>query len=96
LKCAHLVPAKAPLSEEAIFNRNKAATEKRRATRKVQHKKRLSYGPPWANYLSEYWDHYSVGPWDYSACATWHLMVWGARTTVEKYADRKLYMSCTV
>jgi hypothetical protein len=39
---------------------------------------------------------YSVGPWDYSACATQHLMAWGARTTVEKYADRKLYMSCTV
>jgi hypothetical protein len=39
---------------------------------------------------------YSVGPWGYSACATRHLMAWGARTTVEKYADRKLYMSCTV
>jgi hypothetical protein len=36
----------------------------------------------------------SVGPWDYSACATRHLMAWGARTTVEKYSDRKLYMSC--
>jgi hypothetical protein len=39
---------------------------------------------------------YSVGPWDYSACATWHLMAWGARTVVEKYPDRKLYMSCTM
>jgi hypothetical protein len=39
---------------------------------------------------------YSVGPSDYSACATRHLMVWGARTTVEKYTDRKLYMSCTM
>jgi hypothetical protein len=39
---------------------------------------------------------YSVGPWDYSACATRHLMAWGARTTVEKYSDRKLYMSCTL
>jgi hypothetical protein len=39
---------------------------------------------------------YSVGPWDYPACATRHLMAWGARTTVEKYSDRKLYMSCTV
>jgi hypothetical protein len=39
---------------------------------------------------------YSVGPWDYSACATRYLMVWGARTTVEKYSDRKLYMSCTM
>jgi hypothetical protein len=39
---------------------------------------------------------YSVGPWDYSACATQHLMAWGARTTVEKYIDRKLYMSCTM
>jgi hypothetical protein len=39
LKCAHLIPAKAPLPEEAIFNRNKAATEKRHAARKAQHKK---------------------------------------------------------
>jgi hypothetical protein len=39
---------------------------------------------------------YSVGPWDYSACATQHLMAWGARTTVEKYSNRKLYMSCTM
>jgi hypothetical protein len=39
---------------------------------------------------------YSVGPWDYSACATRHLMVWGARITVEMYSDRKLYMSCTM
>jgi hypothetical protein len=38
LKCAHLVPAKAPLPEEAIFNRNKAAAEKQRAARKAQHK----------------------------------------------------------
>jgi hypothetical protein len=40
LKCSHLIPAKAPLPEEAIFNRNQAAVEKRRAARKVQHKKR--------------------------------------------------------
>jgi hypothetical protein len=39
---------------------------------------------------------YSVGPWDYLACATWHMMAWGARTTVEMYSDRKLYMSCTM
>jgi hypothetical protein len=39
---------------------------------------------------------YSVGPWDYSACVIWHLMAWGARTTVEKYSDRKLYMFCTM
>jgi hypothetical protein len=39
---------------------------------------------------------YSVGPWDYPACATRHLMAWGARTTVEKYSDRKLYIPCTV
>jgi hypothetical protein len=39
---------------------------------------------------------YSVGSWDYSACATRHLMVWGARTTVEKFSDRKLYLSCTM
>jgi hypothetical protein len=38
----------------------------------------------------------SLGLWGYSACATRHLMAWGARTTVEKYSDRKLYMSCTV
>jgi hypothetical protein len=38
LKCTHLVPAKAPLPEEAIFNRNKAAAERRRAARKAQHK----------------------------------------------------------
>jgi hypothetical protein len=30
------------------------------------------------------------------ACATRHLMAWGARTTVEKYSDRKLYMSCSM
>jgi hypothetical protein len=36
----HLVPAKAPLPEEAIFNRNKAAAERRRAARKAQHKER--------------------------------------------------------
>jgi hypothetical protein len=35
LKCAHLVPAKAPLPEEAIFNQNQAAAEKRRAARKA-------------------------------------------------------------
>jgi hypothetical protein len=40
--------------------------------------------------------NYSVGPWDYSACAIWHMMAWGARTTVEEYSNRKLYMSCTV
>jgi hypothetical protein len=38
LKCAHLVPAKALLPEEAIFNRNKAAVEIRRAARKAWHK----------------------------------------------------------
>jgi hypothetical protein len=26
---------------------------------------------------------YSVGPWDYPACATWHLMAWSTRTTKE-------------
>jgi hypothetical protein len=40
LKCAHLVPAKAPLLEEVICNRNKAAAERRRAARKAQHKER--------------------------------------------------------
>jgi hypothetical protein len=40
LKCAHLVPAKVPLPEEAIFNQKQAAAEKRRAARKARHKKR--------------------------------------------------------
>jgi hypothetical protein len=40
--------------------------------------------------------NYSVGPWDCPTCATRHLMAWGARTMVEKYSDRKLYMSCTM
>jgi hypothetical protein len=38
LKCTHLVPAKAPLPEEPIFNQNKAAAERQRAARKAQHK----------------------------------------------------------
>jgi hypothetical protein len=40
LKCTYLVPTKAPLPEEAIFNRNKAEAEKRHAAHKAQHKKR--------------------------------------------------------
>jgi hypothetical protein len=39
---------------------------------------------------------YSVGPWDYSASATRHLLAWSARTMEEKYSDRKLCMSCTM
>jgi hypothetical protein len=39
---------------------------------------------------------YSVGPWDYPACATRHLMAWSTRTTEEKYSVRKLYMFRTV
>jgi hypothetical protein len=39
---------------------------------------------------------YPVGPWDYPACATRHLMAWSTRTTEEKYSVRKLYMSRTV
>jgi hypothetical protein len=39
---------------------------------------------------------YSVGPWDYPACATRHLIAWSTRTTEEKYSVRKLYMSRTV
>jgi hypothetical protein len=39
---------------------------------------------------------YSVGPWDYPACATRRLMAWSTRTTEEKYSVRKLYMSRTV
>jgi hypothetical protein len=38
MKCTHLVPAKAPLPEEAIFNRNKAAAERRCTARTTQHK----------------------------------------------------------
>jgi hypothetical protein len=40
LKCTYLVPAKAPLPEEAIINRNKVVEERRRTTRKAQHKER--------------------------------------------------------
>jgi hypothetical protein len=39
---------------------------------------------------------YSVGPWDYPACATRHLRAWSTRTTEEKYSVKKLYMSHTV
>jgi hypothetical protein len=39
---------------------------------------------------------YSVGPWDYPACATRHLKAWSTRTAEEKYSIRKLYMSRTV
>jgi hypothetical protein len=39
---------------------------------------------------------YSVGPWDYPACATRYLMAWSTGTTEEKYSVRKLYMSRTV
>jgi hypothetical protein len=52
--------------------------------------------PPWAHCLGGYQDRLHGGPWDYSACATRHLMAWGTKTTVEKYSDRKLYMSCTM
>jgi hypothetical protein len=38
-KCAYIVLAKAPLPEEVIFNRNKAA-ERQRVARKAQHKER--------------------------------------------------------
>jgi hypothetical protein len=34
---------------------------------------------------------YSVGPWDYSACATWHLMAWGARTTCRCFRPATYY-----
>jgi hypothetical protein len=37
-----------------------------------------------------------VGPWDYLTWAARHLLAWGTRTTVEKYLDRKLCMSCTM
>jgi hypothetical protein len=41
LKCAHHVPAKAPLPEEAILNHNKAVVERRRVACKAQHKERV-------------------------------------------------------
>jgi hypothetical protein len=56
----------------------------------------LSYGPLWPTTLVVTRTDYSVGPWDYSTSVTRHLMVWGARTTVEEYSGRKLCMSCTV
>jgi hypothetical protein len=37
-----------------------------------------------------------VGPWDYTACATRHLMAWSTRTKEEKYLVWKLYMFCIV
>jgi hypothetical protein len=40
LRCVHLVLAKVPLPEEAIFNRNKAAVERWHAARKAYHKER--------------------------------------------------------
>jgi hypothetical protein len=40
--------------------------------------------------------NYSVGPWDYPACATRHLMACSTRTMEENYSVRKLYMSCAV
>jgi hypothetical protein len=43
----------------------------------------LSYGPPWAHYLGGSRTDYSVGPWDYPACATRHLKAWSTRTTQE-------------
>jgi hypothetical protein len=39
---------------------------------------------------------YSVGPWDYTACATRQLTAWSTRTTEEKYSVRKLCMSRAV
>jgi hypothetical protein len=39
---------------------------------------------------------YSVGPRDYPTCATRYLMAWCARTSVEKYSDKKLYRAYTV
>jgi hypothetical protein len=38
--CSHLVPAKAPLPEEAIFKRNHAAAERMRVERKTQQKEK--------------------------------------------------------
>jgi hypothetical protein len=40
LKSSHLVPVKAPLPEEAIFKRNQAAADRRRAKRKEWHKEK--------------------------------------------------------
>jgi hypothetical protein len=36
---------------------------------------------------------YSVGPWDYSAWAAQHLLVWSTRILVKEYSDRMLYMT---
>jgi hypothetical protein len=49
LKCAHIVPAKVPLPEKAIFNRNKAAAERWRAAHKAQHKEREIAKRDWNN-----------------------------------------------
>jgi hypothetical protein len=40
LKCSHHVLAKAPLSQEAIFKRNQATTERRRAMRMEKYKEK--------------------------------------------------------
>jgi hypothetical protein len=36
LKCAYLIPTKAPLPEEAVFNQNKAAVLRQRATKNAR------------------------------------------------------------
>jgi hypothetical protein len=43
----------------------------------------LSYGPPWPTTSVGTRTDYSVGPWDYPACATRHLKAWSTRTTQE-------------
>jgi hypothetical protein len=58
--------------------------------------RRLSYGPPWTHYLGGYQDRLLGGRLGLlGLCHTAPDGV-GARTTVEKYSDRKLYMSCTM
>jgi hypothetical protein len=60
--------------------------------------------------LFSFLDHHTIVwtslgplPWWVPGSTSWwapgttrHLMAWGARTTVEKYSDRKLYMSDTM
>jgi hypothetical protein len=67
---------------------------KTRSTPPLRHACRMDLPRPTTSMGSM--SDYSVDPWDYSTWVTRHLMAWGARTTVEKYSDRKLCMSCTM
>jgi hypothetical protein len=56
----------------------------------------MSYGPPWAHYLGGYQDRLLGGPLRLLDLCHTAPDAWGARTTVEEYSNRKLYMSCTM